>query len=227
MAEDRPITPEKQLLSLIETNRQKAPDVQARAVKHHSMSLFSPGAWMGRVSFFKDNFRKWFGGGLYQLDIKVINRLLMAVIIMLTLYLGSTLYFSIFALTNTPRMKLTAQEARDQITGIQNFSVLKNAVSYYLEKVQQRDIFKIGAAPPPQQKAGGPKEPTPKIVEATQNLKLVGISWSKNPDAMIEDTAALRTFFVKRGQTIGRVKIEAIFKDKVVLSYEGEETELR
>ena len=44
---------------------------------------------------------------------------------------------------------------------------------------------------------------------------------------MIEDKQSVKTFFVKRGQMIGPVKVEAIFKDKVVLSYEGEEIELR
>ena len=46
-------------------------------------------------------------------------------------------------------------------------------------------------------------------------------------DAMIEDTQALRTFFVKRGQMLGQVKVEAIFKDKIILSCDGEEAELR
>ena len=101
-------------------------------------------------------------------------------------------------------------------------SALKVA-SYYLEKIRARDIFKIGS----KKKEEEIKVPSSKIIDATQNLKLVGISWSGDPDAMIEDTKALRTFFVKRGQMIGEVKVQAIFKDRVVLSYEGEELELR
>ena len=59
------------------------------------------------------------------------------------------------------------------------------------------------------------------------HLKLVGISWSNNPDAMVEDTKALKTFFIKRGDMIGKFRVEAIFKDKIILSFEGEEVELR
>ena len=66
-----------------------------------------------------------------------------------------------------------------------------------------------------------------RILDATETLKLVGISWSNDPDAIIEDTKDTKTFFVKTGQKIGEVKVQAIFKDKVVLSYQGEETELK
>jgi type II secretory pathway component PulC len=56
----------------------------------------------------------------------------------------------------------------------------------------------------------------------------VGIAWSNDPDAMIEDTKTHRTFFLKKGQTIDEeIKVQAIFKDRVVLSYKGEEIELR
>jgi type II secretory pathway component PulC len=72
------------------------------------------------------------------------------------------------------------------------------------------------------------KGPSSRIIEATQNLKLVGISWSNDPDVMIEDTQNHRTLFLKKGRLINNeIKVEAIFKDKVVLSYQGEEIELR
>jgi type II secretory pathway component PulC len=64
-------------------------------------------------------------------------------------------------------------------------------------------------------------------MEMTQNLKLVGISWSNDPDAMIEDTKTTRTFFVKRGQMISEVKVKDIARDKVVLTYDGEDIDLR
>ena len=104
-------------------------------------------------------------------------------------------------------------------------SALKKSVSYYLDKVSRRNIFEMQARRPTLDIAK--KEPTSKIVLETEHLKLVGISWSADPIAMIEDSRSYKTFFSKRGQMIGKVKIEAIFKDKVVLSYEEEEIELR
>jgi type II secretory pathway component PulC len=44
---------------------------------------------------------------------------------------------------------------------------------------------------------------------------------------MIENADEQKTYFVKRGQTLGDVKIEAILKDKVILSCLGQEVELR
>jgi hypothetical protein len=45
---------------------------------------------------------------------------------------------------------------------------------------------------------------------------------------MIEDTKTQRTLFLKKGQRIdNEIKVEAIFKDKVILSYKGEEIELK
>jgi type II secretory pathway component PulC len=66
------------------------------------------------------------------------------------------------------------------------------------------------------------------VVEATKHLRLVGISWSDDPDIMIEDTKTQRTLFLKKGKLIdNEIKVQAVFKDKVILSYNGEEIELR
>ena len=225
MAQERAVTPENQLLSLIETGSAKNAGIQVHAVGHKGMSLFSPGAWLGRISFFKDSLQKKIKTNYFQLDIKLLNGMLMILVSVLAIYFFTSICFAVVSLTKLPALKFSAQGAKEEAAPLQNVSVLKNAISYYVEKVQQRDIFKIGARPVPQN--ASPKEPTPKIIEETQRFKLVGISWSKNPDAMIEDTVALRTFFVKRGQMLGRVKVEGIFKDKVILSFDGEETELK
>ncbi|MBI5144107.1 MAG: hypothetical protein HZA30_03465 [Candidatus Omnitrophica bacterium] len=213
-------------MSLIETGSVKNTGIQTHAIGHKGMSLFSPGAWLGRISFFRDSLQKKIKGNEFQLDIKLLNRILMVGVSLLAIYFFTSVYFGVISITKLPTLKFSAQGAKEEAASLQNMSVLKNAMSYYMEKIQQRDIFKIGARPAPQ-KASSPKEPTPRIIEETQRFKLVGISWSKDPDAMIEDTVALRTFFVKRGQMLGRVKVEGIFKDKVILSYEGEEAELR
>ncbi len=47
-------------------------------------------------------------------------------------------------------------------------------------------------------------------------------------DGVAELSGPSLDYTVKRGQTVGEgVKVEAIFKDHVVLSYEGQEFELR
>ena len=45
---------------------------------------------------------------------------------------------------------------------------------------------------------------------------------------MIEDSKTQRTFFLKKGQIIEiDLVLKDVFKDKVILSYGGEEVELR
>lgn len=226
MAEARPTTPEKQLLRLIEDPKSNMASIQAQAVKHHSLSLFSFGAWLGRISFFKEVFKKWFQGiRPQQLDIKLVNKILGLFIFILAFYFISNLFSSLINLKKPSHLELKPQEGAS-LAGAQQASFLKKAASYYLEKVRGRDIFKMGAKKSTVAEAPS-KGPSSRIIEAAQHLKLVGISWSNDPDAMIEDSKALRTFFVKRGQMIGEVKVQAIFKDKLILSYAGEEIELR
>lgn len=228
MAAERPLTPEKQLLNLIESPKAKnAVPLGLSGVKQHSLSLLSPGAWLGRFSFSRERFKKWLKDlKRHQLDVKALNKALSAGAAILALYFAGSSALGIINAKKMPVFKF-AFSGRESAEVIQEGSFLK-AGSYYLEKVRQRDIFQLG----PKKAEESSEEPAQagpsgEIQEATQHLRLVGISWSNDPDAMVEDTKALKTFFVKRGQMLGEVRVQAIFKDKVVLSYRGEETELR
>ena len=58
-------------------------------------------------------------------------------------------------------------------------------------------------------------------------LKLVGVLWSDNPQAMIENIKEQKTYFVGVGDKIGVVTVKAIMQNKVILSKDTEEWELR
>jgi hypothetical protein len=220
----QPLTPEKQLLKLIEGGTPQS-SLKTAAIKHRGLSIFSLGAWTGRFSFFKDRFKKQFKDtGFGQFEVRLINRVLGTLVFILALYFIISLPFSVRASKKMVNLQLKAQDASRSIDG-KDAPVLKTAESYYLEKVRIRDIFKIGKKIASSE--GVAKAPSAKLTEATQTMKLVGISWSDDPDAMIEDSKAQKTFFVKRGQSIGNVKVQAILKDKVILSMDGEEIELK
>ena len=223
MAQERPLTPEKQLLKIIEDPKTNEAIVKAQAIRRQGLSLFSYGAWLGRLSFFKEGFANWFKEGptRQQLDVKGINKFLGLSVVALTVYFMANFSASYMNLKKAPNMMGKASLKRENY---KDSSLSKKDVGYYLEKVRSRDIFKMGK---PEVPAPVIQTVSSRILEETQNLKLVGISWSDDPDAMIEDTRSMKTFFIKRGQLIGEVKVQAIFKDKVVLSYGGEETELR
>lgn len=226
MEQKRPVTPEKQLLGLIENSRSRDATVSAKALGHRGLSFFSPGAWLGRFSFARDQFRKraaGSGGRGFRLDVATVNRILTVGLLVLCAYFAASLVFSITGLKKFPKALLGVQEDA-RLSGFPELAPLK--VADYLEKIRQRDIFKIKEGVVTEQRSA-PKVEVDIAKAATAHLKLVGISWSSNPDAMIEDTKAMRTFFVKQGQMIGDVRVQKITKDKVTLSFGGREVELK
>ncbi len=64
------------------------------------------------------------------------------------------------------------------------------------------------------------------MTQLASSLKLVGISWGNEPLAMIEDSESTRTYFVKKGGEVKGMKVQEISKEKVTLTYEGQEAEL-
>jgi type II secretory pathway component PulC len=224
MPEQRSVSPEKELLKLIEKPMHQN-SLQAAAIKYHGLSIFSLGALKGRVSFLKSRFKDGFKPEtLQQFDVKILNLVLKVCVFVLACYFIVNLAFSISNLKKDFNLKLKPQPAENTSTNIASF--LK-AASYYLEKARERDIFRMGV----KKTAITPNAlntPSQRIIEVTAHLRLVGISWSDDPDVMIEDTKNQRTLFLKKGQTIdNEIRIKAVFKDKVVLSFAGEEIDLK
>lgn len=224
---DKPLTPEKQLLKLIEEPSAKGP-LHVALISRQGLSLLSPGAWIGRFAFFRQGFGRWFGANKKRaLDIKAVNNLLIFCALGLGVYFAVNFSVSLVNFSRMPELGLKEDTVRPDKSAPVNDVGKRKSVSDYLERIALRDIFKMG----PKKAAPGDKstetEPSQKVIDEIAGLKLVGISWSKDPDAMIEDTRSLKTFFVKRGQMIGNVLVQAIFKDKVVLMYAGQEIELK
>ncbi|HPT39611.1 MAG TPA: hypothetical protein PL125_05405 [Candidatus Omnitrophota bacterium] len=189
------------------------------------MSWLNFGAWLGRISFLKVRFEKWSQGfSLEQLDVKVANRVLGFLVTLLCLYFAGNLFISLVNLSKVPRLESNIPAAKIEAS-FPEPTGLKKAASYYLDKVRERDIFTMGLKKIAEKKEDN--APSAKSLDLAGSLKLVGISWSTDPDAMIEDTKSLKTYFVKRGDMVGDAKVQAIFKDKVVLNLDNEEFELR
>jgi len=217
-------TPEKQLLKLIE--EPKAGVLRREIIKRKGFSLFSFGALRGRIAFFKDLFR---GGVKFQgfpaIEFSLINRVLGVSTVVLFGYFILTFTNSSSLMSKIPDFNEVKTDKGVTSAGFIDSSLVKS-LSYYLETTRQRNIF--GPVKKIVEEDGTTKAgPSSAIVQATESLSLVGISWSNDPDVMIEDKKSQKTYFVKRGQAVGTVKVEAIYKDKVILSYQGEEIELK
>jgi len=99
----------------------------------------------------------------------------------------------------------------------------------YLAEVEKRDIFQpVSAAKPAVQEPDPQKVAMDKLREIVADFKLQGISWGQSPKAMIKSEKEDRMYFLGDGQAIGStgVKIKAVHKNKVAISYENAEMEL-
>lgn len=90
-----------------------------------------------------------------------------------------------------------------------------------LETVKKRNVFALGKEQPKPVEA---KETAPKSLTS---LKLVGILWSADPEAVIEDSAGKKTYMSRAGDSVDRWKIKQIFQNKVILEDGQGEWELK
>jgi len=63
--------------------------------------------------------------------------------------------------------------------------------------------------------------------QAISSLKLVGILWSEKPQAMVEDTKSSKTYLLNDGDSLNDLSVKKIYVDKIVLSKDGKDWELR
>jgi len=231
---DRRVTPEEKLLRLIESGEKGAIGQRNRK----GAKFWNPKGW-ARVLFARREkaIRIRPGAGWSpEINLAWINR---SLIILFILVLAG-IVLSMNHIRTLPK-NLAVQAAGlgfaagDDVAGQKAVASLR-PLKDYLEEVSKRDIFN----PMPVQKTKKPKKPekkpepvtpplsNPSIVlqEKVKTLKLVGISWGKNPVAMIEDKNKQGTSFLKVGDSINEVQVKAILKDRAVLSYKDAEYDL-
>ena len=225
------LTPERQLLKLIE--EPESAGLKRWRIGRKSIGFFSFGAIKGRFLFFKQKVSGYLAPKKGPISIQGINKIFVFCAFILVIYLLADIIGPIITLDKMPVLTadFTPPGAQDEIIS-EAASLLKKG-PYYSGKVRSRNIFKFAALAPKASKeksdAAPQKKKTSEIAELVKDLKLVGISWSDDPDVMIENTKNNVTYFLKRGQIINnkKVKIVGVFKDKIILRYKEEEVELK
>ena len=225
------MTPEERLLRLIESGEKGGGRLAFGDVR----------AWAPFFFPYKEKARRlvasWFSGRLVprELDLKLINRGLIVLLVLVVAAIA----------LNAQRVRPSAldfsREARTTSVPVREAQPLAalRPVEDYLKEVEERDLFNPVAPSAPKKaeakaepvkppEATKPPEPTPLDVlrERAKTLKLVGISWGPVPVAMIEDTAKHETSFLKERESINQIRIKAILRDRVVLSYGNAEYDL-
>lgn len=94
---------------------------------------------------------------------------------------------------------------------------------YYAQQIGKRVLFAPGIG---KKKKGTFGAKSLNLQEIMQNFTLIGIKMGENPQAIIEDKKAKKTYFLKRGDYLGEIEIGDIQKGKVILEYQGESFDL-
>jgi hypothetical protein len=130
----------------------------------------------------------------------------------------------VYMLNHIPTFNIPATKiAKSRSTNIGN---LLKEFAYYSDSLIKRNIFI------PSVKEETTVEPTEssKVEHLTDNLKIVGLSWSKNISkrfVIIEDIEKKSTHFLKEQDAISNLTVKTILKDRVILIYQDEEIVLR
>ncbi len=176
----------------------------------------------GAVVPIKDMVLKYISEGYKYVDLEMVNYFLVACIALLLLYLGVSLSGDWRRLKMLETRNLTVVQAGKQDKAAKDIVPLRGA-QYYQDKINKRDIFVRSS----QFREMAQPAFSTQMEQYTAALKLVGISWSSDPDAMIEDSKQGKTYFVKKGSKVGELIVENILKEKVVLRYNKELFDLK
>lgn len=204
-------TPEEKLLDLIEN-----PTAQAKKQFKPPFKRKASFQIQSLISGFRGI---WLKKGVQALTLKAVNKLLIAAAIIVSLFL---IFDFVIGKKDIRSLYLMAQSLiPSDIVKSDNVSDVL-PLPDYLEEVKRRDIFVSRQTETPAYET----EEENTLASLTENLVLVGILWSGNPQAMIEDTALNKTHVLSKGDTVKGILIKDILRDKVILNYKGRDMEM-
>jgi len=146
-----------------------------------------------------------------------IRKIIYILLVFASLYLVAALVYPYFG---SKAIKFPEVEALKPAESGRAASVKKKSFEFYSEGIKKRDIF--GAT----YSQEAPEEAAAVSLDLASAFNLVGIMAGDNPQAVIEDKAANKTFYAVRGQSFGEFKVEEILESKVILSSRGKRYEL-
>jgi len=209
-------TPEEQLLNLIEEDSGNNP------LRKRKKGLFSG---LGSLKIFFASLKRRLSSRISKLrtaarepNLKSLNKIIIAFSIVLLLYSVGDFFFR-----GANIERIYKKQQAQQVRKLEDEEIfVPRSFLYYLEMVQRRNIF----SPIALQSAKAKEPPKEDLTKLSASLKVVGISWGRNPVAMIEDQAVKKTYFLKKNDSINQFKIKDVLKDRVILEYNGQTLEL-
>ncbi len=146
-----------------------------------------------------------------------INKIIFAAFIISCLYLIYIFAHPLFLSNNINLPKVTEEKIpEEKIQAIQQIKPYE----YYLEGLKNRQIFSSASGQESEKSAGTIN------ADLIKDMSLIGIISGENPQAIIQDKKAQKTYYVAKGQFIGEFKVEDIQDGKIILNYKGQKFEL-
>lgn len=148
-----------------------------------------------------------------------LNKVLITIFIVSLIYLATSI---VHPMVFSKKIKIPVinhkAEKGNAAKTIQAKSSIK-PYSFYLDGIKQRKIFASAAL--------DLEKPTGTAsADLIKDVNLVGIISGDEPQAIIEDKKAQKTYYLRKGQFIGKLQLENITEGKIILSYEGQRYEL-
>jgi len=209
------ISPEEKLLRLIKGKAAKLKTTpQGTAVSTGSKQQPVTGSLKpGFGLSFKETLRSFEQIFFSRLGIRTV---LWTSFILACVYLIFALLYPLFGLRAITLPKVDSRQTAEILPAAQK----EKPFEYYAQAAAGKQIF--GSATAVESTVAA----TRGSAELIKDFNLIGVVSGENPQAVIEDRKAQKSFTVTRGQFVGEFQVEDIQEGRVILSYQGQRFEL-
>ncbi len=147
-----------------------------------------------------------------------LKKVLLLAFVLSAIYLSAVFFLPLFY---SDRIDLSPAQPEKNIA-LQPGEARQNRqpLEHYLKAVHGRDIFVNQSA---QTNKGVPGVLAADLIK---DMSLVGIISGADPQAIIEDKKLQKTYYLRRGQSIGDLQIEDIQEGKIIIGHNGQKYEL-
>jgi len=206
------ITPEEKLLKMIESPGSAKGKI-ALGLKNPALSIKEFSNWFKSLRIDKN--------ALKSISLSTVNKGMMGLCVILTAFFifnYITARVSLDERLTQVKVGATAYSVDEEKTSIPVVDI--KSVIATAKKSNMFTFLPVSSRP----RGGSSNEASQEIGD----LKLVGILWSNNPQAMIENAKENKTYLLNSGDQLGEFKVSEILKNKVViLNKDGEKWDLR
>ena len=194
------------------------------------MGAFSPERLLEPLRDSLDAVRRWVtgppgghrdGGDPFLTQLRLAGRIGWAILAGLGLYL----IVDVVILQPAPPRLTSTRPAASGESKVVPVEETGSRLQAYRQTLVARNPFRLETARVDE--APSSQTAKSKLAELTSSLTVVGINRGAVPEALIEDTQAKRTHFVKVGDQVNGITISAIEQEGVKVTYEGEEAILK